>query len=160
MSIDTQPGEHQNNLYFAYGSNMKTAQLQHRIASAERVAIAHLNDYKLVFNRRGSYRPGGVASIKPYESSIVYGIVWKLSKAAFEKMDHIEDPSAYERVRINVETHDGRTLQCQTYIAFPEGYFPPSATYLNIIREGAREHGLPASYIRALGRRKVMEEAA
>ncbi|MEQ8559381.1 MAG: gamma-glutamylcyclotransferase family protein [Henriciella sp.] len=147
-------------LYFAYGSNLKTEQLEKRVGPVEPVALARLDDYKLVFNRRGSYRPGGVASIKPYKASTVYGVVFKLGEEAFSKLDEIEDPAAYERVPLTVTTEDGKPLRCQTYVAFPQGYFPPSPAYLDIIREGAREHGLPPDYVRALGRRQVLQEAA
>jgi hypothetical protein len=40
-------------LYFAYGSNLKWTRMRQRIPSARREAIAFLDRYRLVCNKRG-----------------------------------------------------------------------------------------------------------
>lgn len=136
--------------YFAYGSNMSREQLRRRCPSAEEVDIGYVQGYVLVFNRKGTYRPGGVASIERVHdpSSRVYGVIWRLSDSDFEKLDSIEDPSAYKRESLSVMTHNGETYECQVYIAFPQDeYISPDPDYLDLMLNSAIEVDLPESYI-------------
>jgi hypothetical protein len=139
-------------LYFSFGSNMDRDQMKKRTPSAEFVAIGHVPDHDLVFNRRGSYRPGGVASIVPCQGVDTYGVVWAVSPNELKKMDQIEDPKAYERVRKVVVTSNGDKLACNVYVAFPEGEIAPDQEYLELVIHAAEAAGLPESWIARIKR--------
>lgn len=136
--------------YFAYGSNMATGQMRERCPSAQRVAVATLRDYELVFNRRGSYRPGGVASVAPVDGKRVYGVVWRISSSDLDRLDEVEDPDAYQRDMATVFGLDGSRWRAYLYEATPEGVFEPDRDYLELMVEAAVESGLPEEYVAEL----------
>lgn len=145
--------------YFAYGSNMLTERISDRLGTVEQVGIGLLHNYQLVFNRRGSYSPGGVASIIPWQGRSVFGVIWELNNKQLNLLDEIEDPAAYSRRSVSVEMKDGSPVDCLTYIAFSQGYHPPTKKYLSYLIQGAKEHNLPSRYARNLRRRSVRAEA-
>ena len=63
-------------LYFAYGSNINLQQMGYRCPGAEIFGPAVLEGYDLVF-RGGSRRGSGVATVIPKEGSQVYGLLWQ-----------------------------------------------------------------------------------
>jgi gamma-glutamylcyclotransferase (GGCT)/AIG2-like uncharacterized protein YtfP len=138
--------------YFAYGSNMAADQMARRVPSAKRVGVGMLTGYQLVFNRRGSYRPGGVASIEETKDDErkVYGVIWEVENADLASLDEIEDPAAYTRRLQTVMTLDGRKHSCYVYEAIPEGTFEPDPGYVKILTEAALEADLPEQYLSEL----------
>jgi len=75
------------NLYFAYGSNMDKIQMDHRCPGALPLGICKKIDHKTILNNKG------VATIIPNIGSISYGILWKVSN------DHIKTLDIYEGVQ-------------------------------------------------------------
>ena len=144
--------------YFAYGSNMLTERILDRLGTVEQVGIGLLPNYQLVFNRLGSYSPGGVASVIPSQGRSVYGVIWKLNNKQLTMLDEIEDPAAYSRESVSVEMNDGSSVDCLTYIAYSQGYHPPTKNYLSYLIRGAEEHDLPSKYVKNLRRRSVRAE--
>lgn len=144
------PGTHPHR-YFAYGSNLCPQQMAERCPGAQAVGVGELVGHRLVFNRSGSYRPGGVGSvIAGGAHDIVYGVIWALTDEHVATLDRIEDPTAYERITSGVRT-DGGVIACVTYVSIPQAeHIPPDAAYLEVIRRGAVAHGLPRAYIEAL----------
>lgn len=138
--------------YFAYGSNMCRSQMISRCPSAIEVSPGVLSDYRLVFNRRGSYRPGGVASIEETSGERVYGMIWKIAPREFEYLDETEDPSAYQRKELTAHSLQGKPFACHVYCAIPDGTIPPDPEYLKQLVECAKKAGLPAGYIQSLAR--------
>lgn len=137
-------------LYFAFGSNMDQDQMVRRAPSAVPEAVGFLPNTRLAFNRRGSYRPGGVASIEPQEGSRVYGVVYTVSGADFMALDEAEDPEAYRRTDREVIGLDGVSYLCHVYEAIPEGTFDPDPDYLHLLVSAAQEAGLPKDYLEEL----------
>lgn len=112
-------------------------------------------NYKLVFNRKGTYRPGGVASIERSgeQESSMYGIIWRLCSQDLLELDRIEDPKAYERVPIEAQLLDGGTYECQTYPAYPEAtHVSPDPEYLDLLLQAAKPSGLPDDYVQRISR--------
>jgi gamma-glutamylcyclotransferase (GGCT)/AIG2-like uncharacterized protein YtfP len=147
--------------YFAYGSNMLTERITERLGLVRNVGVGTLRNHRLVFNRMGSYLPGGVASVVPRSKSIVLGVIWKIDAEQLSILDKIEDPSAYRRETINVDITRGESIDCVTYVSIPQGYCPPSVEYLSYLVRGAEEHNFPDKYVRNLKRRstRAREEA-
>jgi AIG2-like family len=136
--------------YFAYGSNMCQNQMISRCPSAIKISTGLLPDNRLVFNRRGSYRPGGVASIQEASDERVYGVIWKISLDEFEHLDETEDEDAYRREESIVYSLKGEAYKCQIYRAIPEGVIQPDREYLEELVTCAKEAALPSHYITSL----------
>ena len=134
-------------MYFSFGSNMNPDLMKDRCPSAEKVGVALLADHEIVFNRKGSYRPGGVASVQQNKSKRVYGIIWKINPLDFEKLDKAEDPEAYIRFEEDILTLDGKTLRCHVYKAIPQGKFDPDKEYLKLMITSGQQQNLPEEYI-------------
>jgi gamma-glutamylcyclotransferase (GGCT)/AIG2-like uncharacterized protein YtfP len=84
--------------------------------------------HRLVFNRSGTYRPGGVANIEPDADERVYGILWKMAGTDFTRLDQAEDPRAYRRERARVYSLRGRPYDCHVYFASPTSPTSPTTT--------------------------------
>ncbi len=134
-------------LYFAYGSNMDSKQMKQRIASAAYVGIGVLDNHQLSFNRKGSYRPGGVASIEG-STEKVWGVVWRMPSSDLAKLTKIEDPIAYNREHKTIIMKNGEPLSCNVYVAKKQvDFIAPEKDYMNLIISGAKKFELPSTYI-------------
>jgi hypothetical protein len=131
---------------------MDEDQMHERCPSAEKVGVAVLRDHRLVFNRRGSYRDGGVASVVPEPGQRVYGVVWRIGAAEFERLDETEDATAYRRRIVATYGLDGSVWRTQLYQAIPEGEFPPDDAYVELLITAAEKAGLPPDYVAGLQR--------
>jgi cation transport regulator ChaC len=138
-------------LYFAYGSNMLEKQMRERCKSVNKIGNGVLRNYKIVFNRKGSYHDGAVASIERSDGGQLWGVIWKIRVSELLELDKIEDPEAYKREKVVVSTQDGTTYSCHAYVAIPQtAELRPDDQYLKTVIEGAKEAGLPDDYIRLL----------
>jgi hypothetical protein len=75
----------EENLYFAYGSNLDLEQMAQRCPDAEIVGPVRLENYELRF--RGS----GFATVAPKKGSVVYGLVWKITPNCEQSLDRYEE---------------------------------------------------------------------
>ena len=132
---------------------MSEQQMRKRCPSARKLGVAYLPAHKLVFNRKGSYRDGGVASISSSDNAAdrVYGVVWALNDEDVQVLDQIEDPEAYTRKTVRVIGDDGTEMDCHTYVAIPQAeYVLPDREYLRILLSAAHAERLPAEYIKTI----------
>jgi len=61
--------------------------------------------------------------------------------------------AGYERIGVEVASDGGEVLRADTYAAGARAPdLLPLASYLRLVAEGAREHGLPADWVAALER--------
>jgi hypothetical protein len=134
-------------LYFAYGSNLCSARLRSRVASARALGPARLPDRRLSMDKRG--RDGsGKANLVPELGCEVWGVVYALGAEGWPTLDACE--AGYTRVAVEVLTAL-ESLRVQTYLAERLTLDPvPFNWYKRLIVEGAREHGLPAEWVRLL----------
>jgi gamma-glutamylcyclotransferase len=141
-------------VYFAYGSNMSSAQMKERCPSARDLGAAKLPGHRLTFPRSSETRGGGVAGIEPAPGSAVEGVLYSLSPEDLSRLDDFEgtDEGRYRRGRVEVD-HEGEPRQVWTYYALPEGdrFHPPSRDYLETMIRGAEEHGLADTLDRLRG---------
>jgi gamma-glutamylcyclotransferase (GGCT)/AIG2-like uncharacterized protein YtfP len=129
---------------------MDTEQMKKRCKSANKIGTGKLENYDIIFNRRGSYRPGGVASIQFKEGKSVYGVIWQINFNDLLKLDEIEDPKAYERKILSVIDSEDQKHDCYVYIAKPLGIFEPDKRYLELMFKAANAENLPKEYIKRL----------
>lgn len=146
--------------YFAYGSNMNERLFRERRHMTWREArVGRLHGYRLAFTVAGGMRPGisAPANIVPAPGGVVYGALYLLPLRKFARLDNSEGKQ-YDYLWTEAEDFAGNRLPVVTYKvshAAPEGR--PALQYLNLIREAARQRGLPADYIALLDRVEARE---
>ena len=138
-------------LYFAYGSNINLKQMDWRCPGAEVFGPAVLEGYELLF-RGNSSRGSGVATIAPKEGSLVYGLLWRITPGNEQSLDVYEGyPSLYEKETLRVRTPNGRSFAVMAYVMTNDRLRVPSPSslrYYNGIKEGFIENDLPLESLR------------
>jgi gamma-glutamylcyclotransferase len=141
-------------LYFSYGSNMSTPRLAKRVPSARAIAVATLREHELRFHKVSSRDGSAKCDIVPtsIESVVVHGIVFRIEAAEKAELDRQEGlGNGYEEKRVRVLTRDGESLEAATYYATrTRPGLKPYGWYKEHVLRGAREHGLPVAYVRAI----------
>jgi gamma-glutamylcyclotransferase (GGCT)/AIG2-like uncharacterized protein YtfP len=130
-------------LYFAYGSNINLDQMAHRCPGAVPVMPVALRGYELSF--RGM---SGVATILPKEGAKVHGLLWDLTPACEQSLDHYEGyPHLYSKesvVVINEKDNTGYRVMAyimtSAHAKIPQ---EPSSWYFNGILDGYKQNGIP-----------------
>ncbi|SMF57020.1 hydantoinase B/oxoprolinase family protein [Pseudobacteriovorax antillogorgiicola] len=134
------PDLNQNNLIFAYGSNLDPLQIKGRCPSARIVCRAVLPEYSIGFSRFSEKRQGGVADIVPKAGAEVWGLVYSLSPEDLAALDEIEGhPDHYERVELEVkqDTPEGPSFKVWAYqVKDKEHHIPPTEEYLWLVHKG------------------------
>jgi cation transport regulator ChaC len=142
--------------YFAYGSNMQRATfLERRRMQPIAVRWGWLHDHRLCFDLPVGPGERGVANVVRSIGDRVCGVLYQLTAAEFDRLDLTEGVPAglYRRLRVDVVDGAGERLDALAYgstISVPGRR--PSARYLGLLLEGARENGLPAEWIELLAR--------
>ncbi len=153
--------------YFAFGSNLASSKMGSRGKNSSALAyerrwpaVAH--DQRLAFNMRG-FPPlePAMAGIEPSPGQECPGCVYEMSRDAYEALWRSEGgamkKTPYQEVVVSVRdpatqrTVDAITCQVSAWAALRRDGVP-SARYLGIIEEGARELGL-VEYADALSKR-------
>lgn len=136
--------------YFAYGSNMDPSQMRRRCESAVRKGVGILVGHRLVFNRKGDYVEGGVASIVTDANRNVQGTVYALTAEDLEVLDAAEVATSYERVSRSVVLLDGTSVNCFVYVAYPQGDMDADQEYLERVIQAAESVDLAPEYLESL----------
>ena len=137
--------------YFAYGSNMSSAQTRSRAGEIAEEQVGKLENYAIAFNKKA--RGGSAtANIHPAQGKNVYGVLFRIPEQALRSLDRFQGaPEQYRRIEVNVTASDGNKIPAQAYIATKvEKGLRPAAHYLQSILQAAEEHHLPADYVEEL----------
>ena len=123
------------------------------------VRAGRLRGYRLAFTVGGGMKLGiaAPANIVEAPGETVYGALYLLPLHKFARLDNSEGKQ-YDYLWTQAEDLAGNRLPVVTYKASHgarEGQ--PGRAYLNLIREAARERGLPADYIAFLDRVEARE---
>ena len=145
----------EENLYFAYGSNLDLEQMAQRCPDAEIVGSVTLQNYELQF--RGS----GFATVAPKKGSTVHGLVWKITPNCEQSLDRYEGyPRHYTKETVTVKDAAGTEIPVMVYImAEPYCRQPalPSPYYYRVIQRGFEANGLPVDSLRDAWSRTIDE---
>lgn len=137
-------------LAFAYGSNMPTARLLERCPSAEPIGVAELKGFELRWHKRskdGSGKCDIVSSSSP--EARVLGVLYQVSADEQPALARAEG-KGYAEIEVEV-VHAHSLLKAKAYQATDlQEDLVPYTWYRALVVAGAREHGLPASYIAEL----------
>lgn len=139
--------------YFAYGSNMQSATLRGRRGIDYRRALAaRVPGWRLVLDKPGILAATQTfANIVPDPAAEVLGVCFEITTAELEHIELTEGvPIAnYHRVAVPVEPFgaagpgEAFSLASEQRGAEPR----PTARYMDLLVDGAVEHGLPAAYV-------------
>lgn len=139
--------------YFAYGSNMASSQMADRCPGAVCRGVALLPGYRLAFDAWSNRRGGLVADVLPAPDSEVWGVLWQVTDDHAEALDRYEGVARgqYRRENVLVESPNGESLEAFAYVICNPGEEGPTTdAYRALLLEGAREHGLPADWVKAI----------
>lgn len=142
--------------YFGYGANMNDTVFRERRRMVPREwRPGRLKDYQLRFNLEGQPKGRAApANVEPSPGSEVWGVAYRMTRRDLLWLDHTEVVPGWKYRHLWTEAEDdqgNRLTPAMTYIA--EGAATdgqPSRRYITLLRDGAREHGLPAYWIRFL----------
>jgi hypothetical protein len=141
-------------LYFAYGSNLVSERIRRpdRAPSARAVGTASLSGHVLAWHKRGA-DGSGKCTVCRTESRAdgVWGVLWEIDAADVARLDAVEG-HGYERIEVEVSSANQK-MKAFTYLARAshiDAALRPADWYRALVVAGAREHGLPASWIRVL----------
>ena len=145
----------EENLYFAYGSNLDLEQMAQRCPDAEIVGPVRLENYELRF------RGNGFATVTPKKGGVVYGLVWKITPNCEQSLDRYEGyPRHYTKETVTVKDAAGAEISVMVYImAEPYCRQPalPSPYYYRVIQRGFEANGLPLDSLRDAWSRTIDE---
>jgi len=117
---------------------------------------AVLRGYELAFDVESKFWGGRVANLREREGGAVHGVLFELPGDAREAVLRKEGvPTGLsQEIPVTVETA-GNQVDANAFVARPErrtGPSAPSARLMTYLLEGARERGLPQSWIDELRR--------
>ena len=122
---------------------MNHEQMAVRCPDAYVVETVRLEGYRLAFCGQGR----GVATILPEQGSHVDGVLWAITPACEERLNHYEGyPYLYKKESVTVLDLKGKKCTVMAYVMnAPHKDYParPSDAYLLGILEGCRQNALP-----------------
>lgn len=134
-------------LYFAYGSNIYSKQMEIRCPTAEYVGIGRVYGYSARFVTEREFWEGGVVSAVRSPGGSIEGALYLINDKDLKVLDVFQGADVGEstRVEVPVETPMGSLENAYTYFfGRPvEGVnYMPSKKYLDRMIEGIVERGL------------------
>jgi cation transport regulator ChaC len=138
--------------YFAYGSNMQRDTFERRRAQrpiARRVG--RLDGFRLTFDLPVGAGERGVANIQAGAGASTYGVLYRIDRSAVGALDRSEGvPVAYRKLWTTIQS-GAHGISAFTYISpHRRAGRKPSARYIGLLLDGARQHGLPADWVALL----------
>jgi sulfite reductase (NADPH) flavoprotein alpha-component len=156
--------------YFAYGSNMQAATFRGRRGIAPlRAIVGRAAGWRLVFDKPSLLgTPEGYANIVPDSAAEVLGVLYEITQDDLEHVELTEGVKFgnYDRVELSVAPliapgGAGPAVHLASSLASEKRNqaLLPSRRYLELVVDGAVEHGLPAEYVELLRRIATCEES-
>lgn len=140
-------------LYFAYGSNMSTRRLRHRVPSARAIDVARLTGYRLAWHKKGRDGSGKCDIHVSGSGDIVYGVLYAMNPEHKPGLDEAEGVGwGYQEKHVDLWLLGrAETITAFTYYAVKiDPTYLPYDWYRDHVLIGAREHGLPEEYVRMI----------
>jgi len=121
--------------YFSYGMNTNLGSMAMRCPKARSLGAAVLPHYKFEFK--------SFATVTPKMDENAHGVLWEITPDCERSLDMLEGyPVYYGKINVWVE-HEGIMVPCMTYLMYPEEeYNYPSDSYVRMLEEGYRAHGI------------------
>lgn len=127
---------------------MNLGQMAIRCPDAEVIGTVRLEGYRLSFAGGGDR---GVATILPCPGSHVDGVLWEISEADEQRLDHYEGfPRLYGKEPVTVRDKAGAVREVMAYTMNPpyrDERAMPNVPYLYGIVEGCTQNGIGTDLI-------------
>ena len=139
-------------LNFAYGSNMSTGRLRKRVGSARPRGIGHLNGHALRWHKRSCDGSGKCdAETTGVNSYVIWGVLFEINRSEKFRLDQAEGlHHGYEEKEVEVVTGHRSVKALMYYATDTDRSLLTYDWYKAFVVSGAREHGLPESYVHHL----------
>jgi len=150
--------------YFAYGSVLYVRHLaewagEHGVDPRlfAKGTNAILRGYELVFDVESKFWGGRVANLRQREGGAVHGVLFEIPEEAKEAVLRKEGVATglSQEIGVAVEVAGNPPVAAHAFVARPErrgAPGAPSGRLMNYLIEGARERGLPQTWIEELER--------
>ena len=138
--------------YFAYGSNLYVKEIRKWVPSATLCCLAVLKHHQLKFHKIGSRDGSGKCDAfkTGNENDVVHGVVYEIDEKEKRSLDRKEGLGyGYNQMEVVLESNKG-TVTAFVYVADNEhidASLKPYSWYKQLVLEGARQQGLPETYI-------------
>lgn len=118
--------------YAAYGSNLHLKQMETRCPNAKCIGKGYLEDYQLVFGKRG------FLDVVACKGKKVQVGLFKVTDIDLKALDEYEEyPELYDRITVWIQTDSKEKVQAFVYKMNPyERMEKPTEAYWNTINEG------------------------
>ena len=137
--------------YFGYGSNMSRAIFcERRGMRPLAIRWGWLEGYRLSFDLPIGPGERAVANVQPQAGARTCGVLYLLDPGELDRLDRSEGVPRgfYRRIPIDVAVGGEERVAAFTYqSSWTVAGRKPSARYLRLLVEGARDHGLPVEYV-------------
>jgi hypothetical protein len=151
--------------YFAYGSNMQSATLRGRRQIDYRRALpARVPGWRLVLDKPPLFGTGNsFANLIPDPAAEAFGVLFEITHGDLAHLDLTEGVliDNYRRVAVTAHSLGDHAAPLQAFTLTSDrrdASLQPSTRYMNLLIEGAIEHGLPAEYVAYLRTIPAIEE--
>ena len=149
-------------LVFAYGSNMSSIRMRRRAPRARVVGVARLKAHELRFHKRGDDGSGKADALHTgNQQNEVWGVLYELSaddKAALDLAEGLGTGYREREVEVEVNRRTETAWMYYAAEAMIDRSRVPYTWYKRYVVAGAREHGLPEAYTRALEEVEAVED--
>ncbi|MEK6801965.1 MAG: gamma-glutamylcyclotransferase family protein [Nitrospirota bacterium] len=137
-------------LYFAYGSNMWSAQMDKRCSQSKKVGVARLLDYRWIISTRG------YANVVKSMNDYVEGVLFEISATDEASLDKYEGVSSgsYQKVEFPV-LHEGQEKVALVYVDAVTVEGSPKQEYIQRINSGLADAKLSEAYVTRYVRKYV-----
>jgi gamma-glutamylcyclotransferase len=135
-------------LYFAYASNMNTAQMERWCPASRYVKAAFLKGFRFVYDGFSVTWDGAVGNIVKSGTEGVWGALYETTERDRLTLDAFEGyPRSYEHREVEVVDREGSVHRAMTYLRTGRALGKPHPDYERIVIDGAKQRGLPDDYI-------------
>jgi gamma-glutamylcyclotransferase (GGCT)/AIG2-like uncharacterized protein YtfP len=138
--------------HFGYGSNLSIDFVKKElIANAKFAMKGYLPNFEVQFPFWSEKNQGGYSGIMEVPGELVHGALYEVTEQELITLDNLEGvyKDLYKRETFLVLGEDGKFHPADLYrVIDPQGPFPPSRSYVEIMLTGARDLGLDPEYIK------------
>lgn len=138
-------------LYFAYTARIAPERMSEVAPGAEFQFIAHLPQTGLEWAIENRTWGGGLPTVKPDETSTVWGAVFAVPDDQFAELDTIESEEGRTATTIEAMDRTGKLHEVTVHLHEGNGAsHTPSRDYVSVMLRGSRHWSLPAGWIAGL----------